>query len=111
MSMVARRSFALFGGLFVAACLSPTLPLPPPSEPEVSGPTEQGLIRLTGNAPGGAWMYALNKTSNVGVFNRATPEGRYDLEIPAEVGHRIALWYELDGEQSESLLFTVRTRP
>ena len=47
--MSRRRRLGLLGAaaLFAVGCLSPTLPLPPPTDPTVSSTDTQGLVRLT----------------------------------------------------------------
>lgn len=102
-----RRLLLCAATLLVAAgCLSPTLPLPPPGDPEVTAPNVQGLVRIRGSAPRDSWVTAFNRTTQRG-FIQAAPEGRYDLEFPAETGDPIALWYEIGGRSSEVLEFTV----
>lgn len=92
----------------VAGCLSPTLPLPPPNEPEVvSGPTEQGLVRLQGKVPANSWVFALNHNSDLAFAQGTHEDGLYDFEIKAQVGDNVSLWYELSGDASDTLDFTI----
>lgn len=102
-----RRLVCVAAALAVAACLSPTLPLPPPSEPTVTGPDEAGVVRLQGRARPTAWVFAVNKASQFGAFQAADAEGRYELELRAQVGDEVALWYELNGEGSEALILVI----
>lgn len=102
-----RRLFCVAAALALTACLAPTLPLPPPAEPNLSGPNEEGLVHLTGNVRAEAWVFALNRQSNVGTFQGTGADGAYDLALPAKVGDTLVLWYEHDGDVSESLLIEV----
>ena len=103
-----RRRLVLLAALAACSCLSPTLPLPPPSEPEVSGPTEQGLVRLQGSVRPNSWVFALNERTELAYAQATHETGRYDLEIRAEVGDEILLWYEIGNDKSESLEVTIR---
>jgi hypothetical protein len=101
-----RRLFCVAAALAATACLAPTLPLPPPGEPSISS-NEQGLVHLTGHVRAEAWVFALNRASNAGTFQGAGGDGSYDLALPAQVGDSIVLWYEFDGDVSESLTIVV----
>lgn len=103
-----RRLFCVAAALAAVACLSPTLPLPPPSEPTVTGPDEAGVVHLQGRVRPTAWVFAIDRASQLGAFRAAEDDGRYDLELRAAIGDEIVLWYELDGEGSEALIFTLK---
>jgi hypothetical protein len=103
-----RRLFCVAAALAAVACLSPTLPLPPPSEPTVSGPDETGTVRLSGRARPTAWVFAMDRANQEGAFKQAAGDGSYELELRAEIGDEIVMWYELDGEGSEALNFTLK---
>lgn len=98
-SRIGRRLVCVFAAIAVVGCLSPTLPLPPPSEPVVTGPTEAGLLRLRGSAPERSWMHAYNRNTGNGAFQEVRA-GRYDFTIQAKTGDRLVLWYAMDGEES-----------
>lgn len=106
-SPLRRRLVFVVAALAATSCLAPTLPLPPPAEPNLSGPDEQGLIHLSGRAPVGSWVFAMNRVNNVGTFQAARDNGDYDLTLPAKVGDSLFLWYEIDGDTSESLTIEV----
>jgi hypothetical protein len=103
-----RRLFCVAAALAAAACLSPTLPLPPPSEPLVTGPDDTGTVRLAGRVRASAWVFAMDRTNQQGVFQQAQSNGTYDMELRAAIGDEIVMWYEVDGEGSESLSFTIK---
>lgn len=103
-----RRVFCLLAaGLVAPACLAPTLPLPPPSRPDVEGPDARGRVTLSGTVVPGGEVLALNRRTDL-VFGQLTgPSGNYRFEIEAEVGDRIELWY-VDGQRvSPSIEFVI----
>lgn len=102
----ARRGLLCVFAVVTVGCLAPTLPLPPPGEPTISGPDEVGQVRLAGRVPRGSWVTAINRNTDLG-YIQAAPEGSYDFEIRASVGDAIVLWYELDGEDSLPLEFEI----
>ena len=102
-----RLMLGVAAALLATSCLAPTLPLPPPSDPEVVGPNAQGLVRLRGRAPEKSWVTAYNRVTERGVL-QAADDGSYDLEIAAQVGDSIAIWYEIGGKTSEPLDVTIR---
>lgn len=92
--------------VLVASCLSPTLPLPPPANPEVRS-VGQGLVELSGEVPvSDAQVFAANDAT--GVYAGSDAEaGRYRFRIPAEPGDPMRLWY-VDGlEKSFEVPFTI----
>lgn len=91
----------------LVGCLSPTLPLPPPNQPTVTGPNAEGFARLRGSAPAGSWVTAYNRNLGLG-YIQDVPKGAYDLEIRARVGDEIAVWYELSGEESLPVEFEIK---
>jgi len=107
-----RRLFCFAAALAAVACLSPTLPLPPPSQPQVTGPDETGTVHLAGRTRPTAWIFAIDRANQQGVFQAAQSDGSYDLVLTgAEVGDEIVMWYELDGEGSEALTFVLKPPP
>lgn len=108
MASFARRALLAALALFASACLSPTLPLPPPEQPEVIGPDADGLTELRGEVTSGAWIYAFNRNTGDGQFQDTGDTGQYRIVITTEVGDRMALWYTLGGEKSDSLYFEIR---
>lgn len=98
-------------GAAVSGCLSPTLPLPPPENPEVSKIDADGYVTLTGSSgsvEAGALVYGFNVRIEQGIIVRATDYGSYKLRLPAEVGDQITIWQEVGTEQSASILVKVR---
>lgn len=94
--------------MVATACLSPTLPLPPPSEPQQSALNEEtGTLRLSGVVRPTAWVYALNRVTNKGYIQITGGDGRYDLLVEASHGDSMAVWYEIAGEPSEAVYFEI----
>lgn|SRR5690606_8251299 len=102
-----RRALLVAAALAVGSCLAPTLPLPPPEMPQIEGPDEAGVTHLSGRVQANAWVYAYNRASEVGHFRATGDDGRYELEIVAQVGDPILMWYTVSGEQSDSLEFEI----
>lgn len=94
---------SLLAAFAVVACLSPTLPLPPPSRPEVSVPDATGDVHLLGVVPGRATAYVQNRRTGRIVGQTTEDDGRYELTIPAASGDRLLVDYELHLERSMSV--------
>ena len=107
----ARRALIALGlavVLLPSACLSPTLPLPPPGRPDtIEGPDQNGYVRLTGVVPPLAVANAWNLTTQKGANHRTQEDGRYDLVFGALAGDEILLWYNLDRENSPAIRFEI----
>ena len=111
MRQKSRRAFV--GGLLsfaaMSACLSPTLPLPPPEQPEVDGPDpETGEVRLRGSVPSKAQVFAINLRSMEIRGEIVGGDGHYDFFLPAEVGDEVSMFYRKGTDESQSLLFMIR---
>lgn len=86
--------------LLSTGCLSPTLPLPPPSRPEVSAPDAEGNIRISGVVQSRATVFALNQRTDQVVGEITGADGVYDLSMQAEVGDLISVWQSIDTKES-----------
>lgn len=102
-----RRALFAWLGLVAVGCLAPTLPLPPPSRPDIEGPTPDGNVTLTGTAPPTTAVVAENLANGEIRGQRASAEGAYRIVIPALVGDRMALTYREGTDQSDVLFFVV----
>ena len=111
MVRVFRRSLLLVAGLAGVACLSPTLPLPPPDRPEVGLPDSNGLVRLQGVAAPQSEVIAWNHANDVIAGQVTRDSARYDFQIQASVGDFIELWYIQGDEESSTVRFTVPAPP
>src|SRR5687767_10771882 len=99
-----------------AACLSPTLPLPPPEPDDTMRPSadQEGVWQISGNCTPGARVSVCNERTHRGVIEDDTDEtGRYHLEIGAELCDVLLVWQELEGngdEESAAQSFVVEER-
>jgi hypothetical protein len=93
-----RRLLMLLAGLALGSCLSPTLPLPPPSS---------GFVRLQGVAAPQAEVIAWNHNNDLIAGQVTGDDSRYDFVIAAESGDFIELWYVQGTDESESIRITV----
>ena len=108
-----QKSRRVFLGLLsfaaLTGCLSPTLPLPPPEQPEVTGPDPAtGQVRLQGYAPKKSQVYAINLRTKDIRGEVVGDSGRYDFYLPAQVGDEVSMFYRKGTEESQSLLFMIR---
>lgn len=108
-SLPRRLLLSVAGALMLGACLAPTLPLPPPSEPAVDGPDENGVTTLSGKVEGGAWVYAINRGSDQGAFEIAGDDGLYSLTLITQKGDKIQMWYTVGEQTSEMLEFEIES--
>jgi len=106
MPVCLRRCVVLAAALVAAGCLSPTLPLPPPSEPEVTQVSE-GVYRLSGSVTPRAEVYAFNVRTSF-IDGQATGDsGEYSFEVQAAPGDAIELWYETRSRESQITEFEI----
>ncbi len=84
----------------VAGCgATPTLPLPPPVA-SVSE-SKNGLVLVEGEVLPEAFVSVFNERTEAGVITRADPQGVFMAEIEGEIGDRLSIWQERDGEVGE----------
>lgn len=95
-----RRSLLLASALFAVGCLSPTLPLPPPSQPEIAE-VQTGTYLLTGAVPPNAEVYAYNLRTRFIDGQATDASGRYAFEIAAEPLDTVELWYTSGTRESQ----------
>jgi hypothetical protein len=104
-----RRGWLLGTALLAVSCLSPTLPLPPPSDPTVSSTDTAGLVRLTGSVQADSQVFALNHNTNQ-IRGQFTKSGAYDFTLEAQEGDGISFWYEHGTAESSASDFVIRLR-
>lgn len=103
MSRTLRRLLLGLAGLGVVACLSPTLPMPPPAKPSVSAPDESGFARVQGVARPRAEVIAWNRANNL-IAGQVTGESAfYDFKIEAQSGDVLEVWYILGADESPTV--------
>ncbi|WP_437787118.1 hypothetical protein [Sorangium sp. So ce1097] len=112
-----RFAFALATSLLAgAACLSPTLPLPPPEPADTMRPSDaEGKWLISGNCTPGARVSVFNERTQRGVIeDDVDGNGRYHVEIEAELCDTLLVWQELqegsDAQDSEAQRFVVEER-
>jgi hypothetical protein len=101
-----------------AACLSPTLPLPPPEPADTMQPLmdHPGRWKVAGECATGALVTLFNQRTRSGVITEDVDRnGRYLVEIEAEVCDTILIWQEVvaegDGaDESASRSFVIEER-
>lgn len=101
-----RLMLLLVAGGLTAACLSPTLPLPPPSRPSVEGPDQNGMVTLEGSVPGSA-VYAANQRTGEIAGQFTEPDGYYKFQIGAEQDDELVFWYSEGTQNSPSIVIQV----
>lgn len=106
-SQVRRLVLAVAASLALGACLSPTLPLPPPDRPDVSSPDANGLVRIQGVGTPQSQVTAWNHANNLTAGQVLEDDAKYDFTLRADVGDVIELWYVKGTDQSQSVVSTV----
>ncbi len=68
-----------------ASCLSPTLPLPPPDQPEAIFQDASGLWQISGTCVKGAFVTVFDTNTHRGqVFQDFAEAGTYHVAIPGQ---------------------------
>lgn len=106
----ARRSWLLAAALLAGGCLSPTLPLPPPSEPNVTVPDMQGLVHVTGTVLPQSLVFALNQSTHLAA-GQYTESGTYDFVIAAKPQDDLTVWYIKGNVESPTIDVAVSGPP
>ena len=107
MFLRSRRSWLLGVALFAAGCLSPTLPLPPPSEPSITASTSEGLVRFQGAVLPQSEVFVLDHNTNL-IGGQHTDSGLYDFTMAALPGDSMSFWYVHDTIESTSNDFALK---
>jgi hypothetical protein len=107
MSLRARRSWLIGAALAVVGCLSPTLPLPPPAEPSITGPDAQGSYELDGFVEPQSEVYAYN-TRTQQIFGEHTDTGQYHFAVVAQLNDDITFWYINGTDESPTIDFVIK---
>jgi len=93
--------------VLAAGCLSPTLPLPPPADPEIEVVSE-GIVELSGEVPEPSVpVIAQNVRTEVFAGEMADERGAYRFQIAAEPGDPMRLWYTKNLDKSEEARFSI----
>lgn len=92
------------GASLLVSCLSPTLPLPPPGDPTVEGPSEEGRYTLSGTiGEPNAHVQAANMRLRRTWGQYTDDSGTYSITIDASAGDEVLLWYSVSGDVSPAV--------
>lgn len=109
------RSLLLAAFVAVTACIAPTLPIPPPSQPEVTAPDSTGLVTVRGGkgaATAGAQLTVWNATyadsaachADVscapGVVRQVGADGSYVVHIAGKSKDTLYVWQTVGTQTS-----------
>lgn len=96
--------------LAVAGCVAPTLPVPPPSQPDVSEPDASGIVTLQGgphsaepNAEVTVWNPNLDGGRGEGHTTIALQDGSWSETIPASSKQTLWVWQTVGFQRSEHI--------
>ena len=114
MRLNARRTMTQALAAFVVAipmlggCDSPTLPLPPPANPQVVLQGSDAVV--TGgdsSAEPHANIICFDQSTGLGSWTDANDQGAYVLTIPAKAGDALECWQRAGGSSSSSVSLVV----
>ena len=110
--MTRRTLFAaLFGAALamLGACLSPTLPLPPPEEPsEIAPSSTAGMWKVEGSCSAGAMVLIRNEHTGVITGTEDTHAARYAVEMAAAECDPATVFEVVDETMTAGTSFLVR---
>lgn len=107
MTGLLRRTLLLVAALCLAGCLSPTLPLPPPGEPEVTSSEVAGMVRVEGIAKPYAEVICWNHNNDVIAGQVTRDDPSFSFLIQAEPKDNLELWFIQGDDESSSVKFSV----
>jgi hypothetical protein len=93
------------------ACLSPTLPLPPPEEPTSIGlsSTDEGVWDVRGQCTPGAVVLIKNLgTGVIAGTEDDDADGRYFVRVEGEQCDRAEVWQIIDDDATDSTFFILQ---
>jgi len=102
LAVIARALLGAALALAPAACLAPTLPLPPPDEPESVQASGEGQWELRGSvSPGATVVGVVERTGRGAVVEDRDGDGRYVLIVEAQLCDVVDVWQQ-DGEETSA---------
>jgi hypothetical protein len=107
------RLVLAFAAVATASCLSPTLPLPPPEQPDVIRPSAMiaGSWEVSGTCLVGAIVTVFNEQTGRGVvIEDRNNSGRYRVDIAADLCDLAWVSQELNQETSARTTFVMQER-
>ncbi len=110
-----RRISSIFAIFIAAACTTPTLPLPPPTAPEITTGLEPDTVKLSsvhGSEPD-ALVIVINRNPSLARDKRVTgtiadDQGSWELIVPAVAGDVLDISQESGSTRSPTTTVTVR---
>lgn len=91
------------------ACLSPTLPLPPPEVESISQASTAGEWEVAGDCTAGAIVTVLDEVTGEGVSLQTKPEtGLFVVDVAGAQCDAIQVWEESDGELSSANTYVLQ---
>jgi hypothetical protein len=102
---------ALFGAALASlgACLSPTLPLPPPEEPsEIARAGTDGMWKIQGSCSAGAMVLIRNERTGVITGTEDTHAALYAVEVAAVECDPATVFEVVDETMTSGTSFLVR---
>ena len=100
---------ALLGALVSSSCLSPTLPLPPPEQPDSIKQNADGTFAIAGQCQPGALVTVFDNNKGLGrVVEDRSGSGRYAIDIIADKCDVAWVTQEFQNETSSETLFVVQ---
>lgn len=115
-TMLRRALLALLLVVGVTACLSPTLPLPPPEAPSQSLGSQPGTVHLSSvnGVQGDAFVIIVNRSlappGDTGVVTQADAAGSWQADVTAVAGDHLSITQQLgnDASASKDVIVTVK---
>jgi hypothetical protein len=110
---MSRRRFVL--GSVVASCLlfggcyGPTLPLPPPTALSTA-PDADGIVTVSGQVLGNAYVLVLNLDTDSGVIGRGDEAGAFTVRLAAQAGHTLEVTQMIGSQHGQVTAVTVPAR-
>ncbi len=96
----------------LTGCLAPTLPVPPPSSPEVSSPDADGIVTVKGGAGSAkanaeVTVWNDNLTGVKGFSGSAAGDGSWEIQLPAQSKQKLWIWQTVGFDRSNTLEISV----
>jgi hypothetical protein len=110
-----RRPLSILAALAVlattASCLSPTLPLPPPDQPETISEDSTGLWQISGTCIAGALVTVFDTVSHRGIVVQDVAQvGSYHVALPGQACDFVWVMQETeDGDVSAQTGFVLQS--
>jgi hypothetical protein len=102
-----RRPLSTLAALAVlattASCLSPTLPLPPPEQPDTISESSAGLWQISGTCIAGAVVTVFDSVTHRGIVVQDVAQvGSYHVALPGQACDYVWVMQETDGDDVSS---------